>query len=387
MTRNPLYPIIRSMEDQRGRQESAIMGAEQVRAGLSISARTLASFGIDSVSVSQKGVRFVTEETLAEAEEAQFARENEIIGMFGEESQVMKEHVFQPGLNIAVSGNSILIRDGQIIPLVTKRGANIQDRQHVSDREVALFELATVSVLEMNAKSVDLKGDEAALEDGIIGFMLFLNEFTQKHPEFDQTPTLHERFLDLLDAKKGDGIFVRVKGLCVSVIAGETSLFTSNFFPDEGLRFVIAHKMFGKFDSYMSQKYSWFSPSQAMKDGIALEGDIKEEIDDLLADIDPKDTKKLVEMYLSGELGLKYLDMKLKDKREEVAKRNKEQKEDLAEKLKHNLLGVDDSIPDYSSYEVEEETSEVEEPLELEEEEPIFVPSQRKKKTLRKMRY
>ncbi len=374
------------MEDQRGRQEAAIMAAEQVRTGLSITARTLASFGIDSASVSQKGVRFATEEALAEAEEAQFARENGIIEMFGEESQAMKDYVFEPGLNNAVTGNSILIRDGQVIPLVTKRGANLQDRQLVSDREVALFEIATVSVLEMNAKSVDLKGDEAALEDGIVGFILFLNEFTQKHPKLDQTPTLHERFLDILDAKKGDGIFVRVKGLCVSVFAGDTSLFTSNFMPDEGLRFVIAHRMFGKLDSYMSQKYSWFSPSQTMKDGISLDGVMKEEIDKLLADIDPKDTKKLVEMYLSGELGLKYLDMKLKDKREEVAKRNREQKEDLAEKLKQKLLGVDDSIPDYSNYEVVEETHEVEEPLEMEEEEPVIVPSQRKKNTLRKMR-
>ena len=374
------------MNNRLERQETAIMAAEQVRTGLSISARTLASFGIDSASVSQKGVRFVTEETLATAGEAQFARENGIIEMFGEESQAMKDYVFEPSLNNAIFGNSIFIRDGQVIPLVTKRGANLQDRQLVSDREVALFELSTISVLEMNAKSVDLKGDEAAVEDGIVGFMLFLNEFTQKHPELKQAPTLHERFLDILETKKREGIFVRVNGLCVSVCAGDTPLFTSNFFPDEGLRFVIAHRMFGKFDSFMSQKYSWFSPSQTMKDGITLEGDIKEEIDNLLADIDPKDTKKLVEMYLSGELGLKYLDMKLKDKREEVAKRNKEQIEDLAEKLKQELFVPDDSMPDYSSYETEDHAQEVDELLEMEDEVPITIPPLRKKNALRKMR-
>lgn len=349
---------------------------EQLKGGLISTAKTLASFGVDNAQIHQPGrVRFKSEDEIVRLEMEAFERYNSILGMFGENSQILTDAVFGPVRYHVGDGSTIFLQNDVALAVTELSGQNISDRKKVSDRECVLYEFATSSFLENSALTVDATETEAAVKECIQQFNSFLDEFISNNPELESAATLHQQFAEIIEGKSAQGLNVKVKGVLVSLLAGDQSLFTINRQLDRKLRYLMANRMFNKFDFYMSQKFTWFSPSEKTKNGLVFQPEMDEELEGILKDFEASDTKQLVQMYLSGELGLKYLDSQLHPKMDAV-------------KLKESMLGVkDDSVPDYSVYEVEGESNEmVDELLEMEEAEPIVVPSLRKKNTLRKMR-
>ena len=342
---------------------------EQVRTGLSTTAKTLSYFGVQNPGVNESGrVKFVPEAKIVEVEEQNFLRENTILDLFGDDSEMLKEAVFRPSVYNTEDGQVILLRDNNMGDLVRKQGINIRDRQLVSDRQGALYELTASGVLGINSQNIPTQM-VGAVEMLVDDFSAFLTEFTKSHHENDHASRLPTQFHNILNSS--EGLNVKIKGVCVSLDSENSSLFTLNYTFDQAVRFVLAHKMFDKFHSLMNKKYTWFSPSERFLSGVALDNDMEGEMNDLLKMSDAQDPRKLVDAYVSGELGARYLEMTMG-----------KAKIDLAGRLRQNMLGGGDSEhTDYSGYEVRESIDDKPQNV-MEEDEEIILPVIKKRRRL-----
>ncbi|MDO8269524.1 MAG: hypothetical protein Q7T54_02530 [Candidatus Levybacteria bacterium] len=355
---------------------------EQIKSGLSATSKTLQHFGAENPQFNVAGhVKFVPESKILAAEEASFNNGYKILEVLGSGGQDIKEAVFAPKQFNSEDGSAILLHKDLFSRLASVNGINIDDRKFVSSLEVKLFEMAVAGYLGINAKSVQI--DDGEMVDGYIkDYRDFLSDFSSENPENERKNEFTDKYDSFVKNIKPEDLKLEVRGLRVSPTYKGEKLFTTNYTYDQDMRLLIVGLMYPEFEALMSKKYFWFSPSEKAKVAPSPDPEVSEELNDLLSSVDSSnDPGHLALMYLSGELGYKFLKQKFEQFRQE----EHDQKEALARKLRESMLTRRDSNPDYSSYEFDDRLTEDPQEIEMSESEEVVVRRKRKMQPVKRL--
>ncbi len=331
--------------------------SEQIKSGLTATAKTMDFYGVDNPRVNERGrINFVSEAGILEAEETAYALENGIFKILGPDAVFFKKAIFSPRRFNAESETRILLHANLFRGLVLANGQNIKDRAYVSGAEVMLYEMIANGLLDINARTLELPEETDVKDWCVDNFKQLLEHTIADNPDIPQLALVGEGFSEFSKSLDSDAFMLKVKGLRLCVASKEQNLFTANYNLDQAIRYVLVHKTLPKFNEFMSQKYFWFSPPETSKKGIVINTQLQKEIDDLLSTIESRDdTEKLLRLYVSGELGLRYLKLMFDKSKTKDSLRKKE----LALKLKESMLMGNFAIPDYSNYEIVEDDEEM----------------------------
>ncbi len=323
---------------------------EQLRTGISLTAKTLKHHGLTSPDMSERGrVDFVPEAMIEEIEREVFLQENGVVALFGSMSDPVISLLFESSGRFANDGKSVVLSSDFFRPLVRLRGENMPDRKAVSGLEVILFDMTAISALGIAAKREDAPSSPNYMNEAISDFRAFLIN-AEGDADNGEVSKFRHSLKELIDKADESDFSLKVKGLSSTICYKGESLFTANYYLDQSMRFYLINRMRKKYRELMSNKYFWFAPSEKINQAIPIEPQMLEVIESLFS---PQDTtEQIISQYVSGEMGIKYISMQEKKLQLEAM----ELKKDLAAELQQRMTsGGDFSGPDYSKYEVDVE--------------------------------
>ncbi len=347
---------------------------EQLRTGISLTAKTLKHHGLTSPDMSEMGrVDFVPEAMIEGIERKVFLQENGVVALFGSMSDPVISLLFESSGRFANDGKSVVLSSDFFRPLVRLRGENMPDRKAVSGFEVILFDMTAISALGIAAKREDAPSSPNYMNEAISDFRAFL--INAEGDDNGEVSKFRHRLEELIYKADESDFSLEVKGLSSTICYKGESLFTANYYLDQSMRFYLINRMRKKYSELMSNKHFWFAPSEKINQAIPIEPQMLEVIESLFS---PQDTtEQIISQYVSGEMGIKYVSMKEKKLQLEVM----ELKKDLAVKIKQRMTSGDSSETDFSKYgvDVEVEKPEVIDDVDEEEQDQY---SKRKKKNI-----
>ncbi len=323
---------------------------EQVRTGISLTAKTLGFYGLTTPDISEIGrVDFVPEAVIKGIERKVFLEENGVVALLGSMSDPVISLLFESSGRFANDGKSVALSSDFFRPLVRLRGENMPDRKAVSGFEVILFDMTAISALGIAAKREDAPPSPNYINGAISDFRAFLIN-AEGDADNGEVSKFRHSLKELIDKADESDFSLEVKGLSSTICYKGESLFTANYYLDQSMRFYLINRMRKKYSELMSNKHFWFAPSEKINQEIPIEPRMLEVIESLFS---PQDTtEQIISQYISGEMGVKFVSMKEKELQLEAMELNK----DLAVKIKQRMTsGGDFSGPDYSKYEVDVE--------------------------------
>lgn len=235
----------------------------------------------------------------------------------------------------------------------------IENREATSRLQSEFFLEATRAMLSDNLQGVSLDFDQDLIQFILKGYFSSVVQRGNAYDEPEKAADYIHQIVERLSGSQFDDFALVVAGLQVGIIYQGEPLFTQYYGADDIVQKLIANSMLPKFVRRMDQKYVWFR-SDAADVGYDLPQLDDEDVVLVLCKefgIE-KDQKHLISAYLSGDLGVRFLDAvsseSRKKSREERFKARLADdlgKEELAKQLQTAMASREiEEQPDYSTY-------------------------------------
>lgn len=237
--------------------------------------------------------------------------------------------------------------------IVGRDSGKIDQRDELSRAHGKLFVEATVGVLDDIVSIVELSGDPDLLNFEIAQHFRFMMENAAEIGEQEKARDYISKITSSLSGQPLDQFSIALSGLRTTVLYKQKPYFTNYYGADDIVRKMISNALLPAFVKGMDQKHIWFRSDAAKSSAFDLP-DFSE--GDLLVQACKKfgfgsDIKQFIEAYLSGDLGVGFINgiseefiADLKERRLQGVFDNEEERKGLAERMKQAMLGADTDL-------------------------------------------